>query len=483
MKTQILIFLSLVIFSFCVEEADFPIENNITVLTEATFDKAISLYDHILVMFYAPWCGHCKKFKPELEKAAEVLRKENLIVAKVDATVEKKLAEKYKVKGYPTVKFFIKGEPIDYTAGRKEKEVIDWVRKKSGPPTTPIKSIEELEKLQKNKDVIVVYFGTDAEELKIFTKAALVHEDFPFFTVECPKIAEKLNAKQKSVVIFKQFDEKRNDLLEIQETPLNEFLEKNTVRRIGTFDEKTVDIIFGKYKPCIAYFGEKGAKWDEVKIEMEKVYEKYNSKLKFIMSEVNKGMEKRVADYIGVKKDGLPKVLILDTKKELDKYVMEGEITEKNLIQFIEDWENKKLKKFLKSEEIPKDNNGDIFVVVGKSFQKDVIENDNDVLLVFYAPWCGHCKRLLPEYEKAAKKIKAANPKIILAKMDATENEVEGVHITGFPTIKFYPGDKKNEKPKDYSGERNADSIIKYLEKNAYNKLVLEEEKAKTSDL
>ena len=229
MKTQILIFLSLVIFSFCVEEADFPIENNITVLTEATFDKAISLYDHILVMFYAPWCGHCKKFKPELEKAAEVLRKENLIVAKVDATVEKKLAEKYKVKGYPTVKFFIKGEPIDYTAGRKEKEVIDWVRKKSGPPTTPIKSIEELEKLQKNKDVIVVYFGTDAEELKIFTKAALVHEDFPFFTVECPKIAEKLNAKQKSVVIFKQFDEKRNDLLENKETPLNEFLEKNIV--------------------------------------------------------------------------------------------------------------------------------------------------------------------------------------------------------------------------------------------------------------
>ena len=162
---------------------------------------------------------------------------------------------------------------------------------------------------------------------------------------------------------------------------------------------------------------------------------------------------------------------------------MEGEITEKNLIQFIEDWENKKLKKFLKSEEIPKDNNGDIFVVVGKSFQKDVIENDNDVLLVFYAPWCGHCKRLLPEYEKAAKKIKATNPKIILAKMDATENEVEGVHITGFPTIKFYPGNKKNEKPKDYSGERNADSIIKYLEKNAYNKLVLGEEKAKTTDL
>jgi protein disulfide-isomerase-like protein len=62
----------------------------------------------MLVMFYAPWCGHCKKFKPELEKAAAVLRKENLIVAKVDSTVEKDLAQKYKVRGYPTVKFFKK---------------------------------------------------------------------------------------------------------------------------------------------------------------------------------------------------------------------------------------------------------------------------------------------------------------------------------------------------------------------------------------
>ena len=76
----VLTILSLIAFSFCVEEEEFPIENDITVLTEANFDKAIAKYEHILVMFYAPWCGHCKKFKPELEKAAAILRKENLIV-------------------------------------------------------------------------------------------------------------------------------------------------------------------------------------------------------------------------------------------------------------------------------------------------------------------------------------------------------------------------------------------------------------------
>ena len=145
MRTSIVLtIICLLSFSFCVEEEEFPIENDITVLTEATFDKAIAKYEYILVMFYAPWCGHCKKFKPELEKAAAILRKENLIVAKVDATVEKKLAEKYGVRGYPTVKFFKKGVPIEYTGGRKEAEVLNWVRKKSGPATRLIKTVEEL---------------------------------------------------------------------------------------------------------------------------------------------------------------------------------------------------------------------------------------------------------------------------------------------------------------------------------------------------
>ena len=98
-------------------------------------------------------------------------------------------------------------------------------------------------------------------------------------------------------------------------------------------------------------------------------------------------------------------------------------------------------------------------------------------MLVFYAPWCGHCKQLIPKYEEAAKKLKAKNPKIVLAKMDATENEVESVSIRGFPTIKFYPGNKKDKAPLDYDGNRTTEDIIKFIKTNAYNTVVYEEEK------
>ena len=487
MRTSIVLTIfCLLSFSFCVEEEEFPIENDITVLTEATFDKAIAKYEHILVMFYAPWCGHCKKFKPELEKAAAILRKENLYVAKVDATVEKKLAEKYGVRGYPTVKFFKKGVAMDYTGGRKESEVLNWVRKKSGPATRPLKTLEELEKFKTDNTVCIVYFGTNEEEKKIFEAVASKNDDYQFAYVEDKEVAEKANEKMGFVVLYKKFDEKRNELSGFKEKDLSDFVAVKSQKRVSTFDDKTTQIVFGDNQPTICYFGEKGEKWDEAEKLLEKIADKaIEKKLKVTMTEIKEGMGKRIADYIGVKKADLPSIRIIDTRKEMKKYIMEKEINEQNILEFMEGWVKGTLKRHLKTQEEPKENKGPILEVVGKTFQREVIENDKDVMLVFYAPWCGHCKKLLPEYEKAANKLKEKNPKLVLAKMDATENEVESVEVTGFPTIKFYPGNKKGSRPMDYNGERTMDGIIKYLQTNCANKIVLDEEKKeeKTGDL
>ena len=119
----------------------------------------------------------------------------------------------------------------------------------------------------------------------------------------------------------------------------------------------------------------------------------------------------------------------------------------------------------LKSEEIPADNNGPVTVLVGKNFD-DIVTNrgSKDVLVEFYAPWCGHCKKLAPIWDELGEKYKD-NENIIIAKMDSTANEVDSVQISGFPTLKFFPGN--GGAMMDYDGARELDALVSFLEKNA----------------
>ena len=472
--------ISLLSLSLC--EEDFPVENDVIILTDSTFDKAVAKYDYLLVLFYAPWCGHCKKFHPEYEKAAKTLRKENLYLSKVDATVEKKLAEKFEIQGFPTVKLFIKGEAIEYTGGRKEQEVINWMRKKTGPATKLIQSTEDIDKLKKDNDVVLIYFGNNKNELDEYTKVARKNEDFPFANVEKEEIAKKLGIKMGTVVMFRNFEEPQKELSgSLTSKKIEEFIDSFSSPKVMGFDEKAAQIIFGKAIPAIILYCDKNSdKWDEYRKLMETISDKIGGKLKVVQTDIKEGMASRLAEYIGVKESDLPSVRIADTRIDLKKYNMEGEINEKNILKFIEDWENNKLKPHLKSAEEPKENKDAVFVVVGKTYEKEVINNDKDVMLLFYAPWCGHCKALHPKYEEVAKKLKEKNPKLLLAKIDATENEVENINISGFPTVKFYPGNKKNKAPIDYNGDRSVNDMIKFIKTNAATPIIYDEEAKET---
>lgn len=123
---------------------------------------------------------------------------------------------------------------------------------------------------------------------------------------------------------------------------------------------------------------------------------------------------------------------------------------------------------FLKSEDIPADNSAPVKVVVGKSFNDIVLNPDHDVLVKFYAPWCGHCKKLAPVWEEVATELKDV-PGLVISKFDATTNEVDGVEIRGYPTLKFYPKSDGKKVPVDFDGDRDAESIKAWLKENSAN--------------
>jgi len=84
-------------------------------------------------------------------------------------------------------------------------------------------------------------------------------------------------------------------------------------------------------------------------------------------------------------------------------------------------------------------------------------------LLEFYAPWCGHCKSLAPEWASAAAKTKKLNPPVKLAKVDADAHSdlAQKYDVSGYPTIKIF----KNGKAEEYEGPRESKGIVSFVKK------------------
>lgn len=129
----------------------------------------------------------------------------------------------------------------------------------------------------------------------------------------------------------------------------------------------------------------------------------------------------------------------------------------------MEGFKNGTLDAHFKSAPVPETNDEPVKVVVGDSFEDLVLTEDKFVLLEAYAPWCGHCKKLEPIYKELAEKL-ADQTNIVIAKMDATENEHPLMPVSGFPTLRLFKPNSKT--PVDYNGDRSLKDLVKFLETN-----------------
>ncbi|KAM9304909.1 protein disulfide-isomerase A5 [Gastrophryne carolinensis] len=197
-------------------------------LTEANFDEFLADHPSVLVMFYAPWCGHCKKMKPDYEKAAETLYAEEGVgvLAAVEATAHRSLAERFKVTGFPTLKYFENGEEKYAVPNlRTEEKIVEFMRKPEAPPP-PEPSWEDKpsnvlhllgdefrETLKKKKHALVMFYAPWCPHCKNavpdFTAAAEEFKEdrkIAYAAVDCIKDKNQGLCKQEGVSGFPTFN-------------------------------------------------------------------------------------------------------------------------------------------------------------------------------------------------------------------------------------------------------------------------------------
>ncbi|XP_070777789.1 protein disulfide-isomerase A2 [Enoplosus armatus] len=450
-------------------------EKDVMVLHINNFARALSENQFLLVEFYAPWCGHCRQLEPVYAEAAGKLKTEEraMRLAKVDATQEKELSDEFDVRGFPTLKLFVNGDrkqPINYTGQRSVEGIIQWMKRRTGPGAPALDSADSAAQFIDSHNVAVVGFFNDleSEEAKVFKEVSMDMTDTEFAVSASPEVFQKYEVKANSVVLFKKFDDGRADFAlsedgKLDKSNLTAFIKENSLELIIQFSLQTADKIFASkiLLHNLLFINSSVESQTALVDESRTVAKTFKGKMLFITIDVTESLS-HVLNFFGVSEKDAPTVRIINMETGKKFTITAGDITADSLRQLCQEVIDGTAKPYYRSEEIPEDwNKGPVKVLVAKNFESVALDPTKNVFVEFYAPWCGHCKELTPIWEQLGEKY-ADSDDIIIAKMDATANEVESVSIEEFPTLKYYPAGGKEVV--SYTGKRDLETMSKFLD-------------------
>lgn len=460
--------------------------------TDDDFESKIGDHGLILVEFFAPWCGHCKRLAPEYETAATRL-KGIVPLAKVDCTSNSNTCSKYGVSGYPTLKMFRDGEEFGpYDGPRTADGIVSFLKKQAGPASVELKTDADLKKFIEDQDASVVGFFADDKstaQSEFLKSASALRDNYRFAHTNSEDLLQSNGIDGEGVVLFRP--PRLNNKFEDNSVKFSE--EKFTNNKIKRFIQDNIfgicphmtndnkDQLRGK-DLLVAYYdvdydkNPKGSNyWRNRVMKVAKSFLDQGKKLNFAVA--GRGTFSHEMSEFGMESSSgeVPQVAIRTAKG--DKYVMTEEFSRdgKALERFLESYFSGSLKRYLKSEPIPESNDGPVKVVVAENFDDIVNDDSKDVLIEFYAPWCGHCKNLEPKFKELGEKL-TDDPNIVIAKMDATANDVPSPYeVSGFPTLYFARAGQKTS-PKKYEGGREVSDFISYLKREATNPPVVQDD-------
>ena len=495
---------------------------NLIFLDDSNATETINKYDLIYVLFYGSWCQPCQLFFPVYVNISKYAEEKNLKIkfAKIDAYKSENMTEEFKIEQLPSLFLIYKGQKFFFDGPRTQEAILKFVDRKINNDTFIFNSLSQIDEYI-NSSYMTLLCTIKNKENEIYKSFYALSKAVNFIDFIVCTSDDCIKKYEENIVLFKQFDEKVNlfskEMSPIDNTTsesLSEFLGIYAIESGAKLTQNEVNMMFAYKRNLVIYFRnsseESQTKYDplmkEIGLELRK------KKIYSVYSDIEiDPVQEQIANAFRILDIDLPVFVFYDQNINMQKEdlaflfmirnIKENQLNKKYLMNYIDDIIAGKVQKTLFSEP-PLENyyqNG-LKVIIGRTFDSDVIEYKNNVLLALIngGDINEGTDRVLNIMKNLSKKYDEENDKIVFAYTDAQKNEPRDVVISGQipPIVLLYtnamPEKKKVElKYENFTliTEEEVENFLienlkwtkkkEYMDKKAEKKEEIKEEKVK----
>ena len=427
---------------------------NLIEIKEDNMDEILKNNDNLYIVFYAPWCAVCDEFFPIFVNTSKYAEEKNMTIkfARLDVSNILHVPDEFKVERYPTIYLKLKQEKFLYKGEAKQEAFFRFLNRKLNDDVYEVKTLEEIDEYVKNSSLVLLSTLRHEEVILYksflnFSKTALNIEFLKCFTLDCVK------KYRQDIILFKKYDEKINQytldvgyIAEATMDSVKEFVATYSVEAGGILNDTQIEMMFDYNRKMLFYFRDsedkEQTKYDKVIKELGKDFRK--NKIYTTVSDIkgNPIAERMEKDFIIAPED-LPLLIFYTFKSNstdddnilANIYSIKGAEKEQLTKEYINEYINKinegKIREDLFSERPLKDYNKDgLKYIIGRTFDKDVIEEKNNVLLNFIEEnmYCPECFSILDIMRNLSKKY-SEEKKVIFAYIDVGKNQPRDIDL------------------------------------------------------